>query len=86
MDARSVRWYVERRSLELFKKRFVTIGMLAQEIGELSGPLSKRLDLLGIKPIYSAPKVSRIYHRNAIGEVLEDAQPLAKPPTDINLI
>lgn len=82
---RSVRWYVERRGLELFKKRFFTIGMLAQEIGELSGPLSKRLDLLGIKPIYSAPKVSRIYHRSAIREVLEGARPLAKPPTDIKL-
>ena len=80
---RSVRWYVERRSLKHFEKRFVTAGMLADEIGALSGPLSRKLEALGIKSIYSAPNVSRIYRRSALREVLEGGWPLEELPTGI---
>lgn len=70
---RNVRWYIERRSLEQFEKRYVTVGVLAAELGELPGPLSKRLEALGIRPIYSVPNVSRIYRRSTIREVLRVA-------------
>ncbi|MBU2957162.1 TniQ family protein [Paracoccus sp. 1_MG-2023] len=65
---RSIRWYVERCSLEQFEKRFVTVGMLATELGERPGPLAKRLEALGVGPIYSVPNVSRIYERPALVE------------------
>ena len=65
---RSIRWYVECCSLEQFEKRFVTVGMLAAELGERPGPLAKRLEALGIRPIYSVPNVSRIYERPALVE------------------
>ncbi|MFN3312481.1 MAG: TniQ family protein [Hyphomonas sp.] len=79
---RSVRWYVERRSLEQFEKRFVTIGMLAREMGELPGPLSKKLELLGIKPSYSARGISRIYRREVIREIQERMPPTVGPAND----
>lgn len=76
---RNVRWYVDRRSLKQFEKRFITIGMLAKEIGELPGPLSKKLELLGVKSIYSAPNVSRIYKRTALSGILIDERPAETP-------
>lgn len=71
---RNVRWYVERRSLEHFEKEFVTIGVLAGQLGELPGPLAKRLDLLGINPTYSAAGISRSYRRAAIRELLTQSR------------
>lgn len=68
---RNVRWYVERRSLERFEREFVTIGVLASQMGELPGPLAKRLDQLGISPAYSARGVSRIYRKTAIRDLLD---------------
>ncbi|MFN3315166.1 MAG: hypothetical protein ACK46Q_17170, partial [Hyphomonas sp.] len=66
---RNIRWYVERCSLEQFEKRFVTVGLLATELGERPGPLSKRLEALGIRPIYSVPNVSRVYYISVVREI-----------------
>lgn len=76
---RSIRWYVERCSLEQFEKQFFTVGMLATELGERPGPLSKRLEAHGIRPIYSVPNVSRVYYISVVREVLKNARHLAEP-------
>ena len=69
---RSIRWYIERCSLEQFEKRLVTVGMLATELGERPGPLSKWLEAPGVRPIFSVPDVSQIYERTALVEAMID--------------
>uniref|UniRef100_UPI0024936632 hypothetical protein n=1 Tax=Paracoccus marcusii TaxID=59779 RepID=UPI0024936632 len=81
---RSMRWYVERYSLEHFMKRFVTVGMLATELGDRPGPLSKRLEALGIRPIYSVPNVSRVYYISVVREMLKMRDILQKSSPGID--
>lgn len=81
---RSMRWYVERCSLEHFKNRFVTVGMLATELGDRPGPLSKRLEALGIRPIYSVPNVSRVYYISVVREMLKMRDILQKSSPGID--
>lgn len=77
---RNIRWYVERYSLEQFEKRFVTVGMLATELGERPGPLSKRLEMIGIRPIDSVPNVGRVFERTALVGTMID-MPTTSPWT-----
>lgn len=65
--------------MEQFEKQFFTVGMLATELGERPGPLSKRLEAHGIRPIYSVPNVSRVYYISVVREVLKNARHLAEP-------
>lgn len=39
-------------------------------LDERLGPLAKRLEALGIRPIFSVPDVSRVYQRTALVEAI----------------
>ena len=65
-SSRNMRWYVDRHSLEQFLELHVTIGLLAEALGTVAGPLVNRLNKMQIEPVLAAPRVSRIYDRGFV--------------------
>ena len=62
----STRTYVEQKSLSAFMKKYVSIGVLAKELGTKASGLSTHLDSVDIYPCFREPNINRIYERKNV--------------------
>lgn len=65
-SSRNMRSYVDRHSLEQFLEEHITIGLLAEALDTVAGPLVNHLNKMQIEPVLAAPRISRIYDREVV--------------------
>ena len=65
-SSRNMRSYVDRHSLDQFLGEYFTIGLLAEALDTVAGPLVNHLNKLQIEPVIAAPGISRVYDREVV--------------------
>jgi len=61
------------QALDAFLERYVTLGILANQVGTQAKHVSSRLERLKIDPIQLAPRFSKIYLRENLLGVLSES-------------
>ncbi len=62
---------IPHEAYDAFLKRYVTLGILAHQIGTQAKHVSSRLEKLKIDPIQMAPRFSKIYEREKLDGLIE---------------
>ncbi|MEP0503618.1 MAG: hypothetical protein ABJD13_03925 [Paracoccaceae bacterium] len=66
---------------DAFLERYVTLGILASQVGTQAKHVSSRLERLKIDPIQLAPRFSKIYERKHLAGVVGDSGWITDEPT-----